>query len=115
MGGLHKFIPGTHEKQNKTENWEDDIEYPSEIHGAMRHEVPQEQRSPNHGEGPISDIYQGTEYKEDAITHDKSPVVKNAPEKVHWIRRLRNDNQLLILLGLVVIVIVLSFFIFFRA
>jgi len=107
--------PEPTKEQDKTENWEDDIEYPSETHGAMRHEVPLEKKYPNHGEGPISDIYQDTEYKENAITHDKPPVVKNAPEKAHWTRRLRNDSQLLILLGLVVIVIVLSFFIFFRA
>mgnify|MGYP000657493822 CR=1 FL=1 len=101
-------------EQNKTENWEDDIKYPPEIHGAMRHGEQTEKKFSYHGGGAVSDVYQETKYKEDAIAHDKSPFVKKAPGKEHWTNRLRNDSQLLILLGLVVIVIVLSFYIFYR-
>lgn len=100
------------QKENKSQDREDKIEYPAQVHGTMRHEEPPEINDPIHGGDTASDIYRETVYEPNTITHERASVVKKPPGKEHWTRHFWNDRQLLILLGLVVIVIFLSFYIF---
>jgi len=102
--------PGFTKGQNKTERWEDNIEYPSEIQGNAPHEVP----LPNHGKGPLSDIHQQTVSESYDPTYPPPPVMENTAEKRHWIKYIQNDKQLLILLGLLFVVLFLSIYIFFQ-
>ena len=102
------------QQENKSQDWENQIEYPERVHETMRYEAPPEINTPTHRGDTASDIYRERAYEPNTITDERPPDVKELPEKEHWTNHLRNDKQLLILLGLVVIAIFLFSYIFFQ-